>query len=348
MSATTAVLMDRLFLEHDPGYDHVERPERLSTIYQALEAPENREGLFFPEFAPARYEDLCLNHTPAYVERVAETAGKQFDVLDPDTHTSPQSYDAACLAAGAVIEGLKLVASGQAKNAAALVRPPGHHAEAGHSSGFCLFNNIAIGARYGLKHLGMERILIVDWDLHHGNGTQHSFEESDQVLYFSTHQSPCFPGTGGVGEVGRGTGEGYTVNVPLPGGQHDDAFARIFNELLTPVARQYKPDCIMISAGYDIYFGDPLGGMTVTKEGFAYLARVLAELAEELCGGRLVLALEGGYNLAGIREGMLATLAEMAGRSLLPAASEARLRQAAPPLIALERAVAAAKKYWTF
>ena len=348
MSRKTAILTDRLFLEHDPGYDHVERPERLSTILQALEQPETRTGFLFPECQPARYEDLCLNHTPAYIQRVAETAGKQFDVLDPDTHTSPQSYAAACLAAGAVIEGITLVARGQADNAAALVRPPGHHAEAGHSSGFCLFNNIAIGARYGLKHLGMERILIVDWDLHHGNGTQHSFEESDQVLYFSTHQSPCFPGTGGLGEVGRGHGEGYTVNVPLPGGQNDDAFARIFNELLVPVARKFQPDCIMVSAGYDIHYSDPLGGMVVTTDGFAYMTRVLTELAGELCNGRLVLVLEGGYNLAGLTEGVLATLREMAGISTLSPETVTRLRQATPSLVALDRAVAAAKKYWTF
>ncbi|MGV1100807.1 histone deacetylase family protein [Thiovibrio sp. JS02] len=348
MRRKTAVLKDRLFLEHDPGYTHVECPERLSVIYEELDKPENRERFLFPEFAPASFGELALNHSEDHINRVAETAGSQFAALDPDTHTSPRSYDAACLAAGAVIAGLKLVASGEADNAAALVRPPGHHAERDHASGFCLFNNIAVGARYALAHLGMERIFIVDWDIHHGNGTQHSFYDTDQVLYCSTHQYPYFPGSGGLQEAGRGKGEGYTVNVPLPGGQTDESFARIFNELFVPIARRYRPDCIMISAGYDTYVSDPLGTMAVTVNGFAYMSRVLVELAEELCHGRLVMVLEGGYNLQGLREGVLATLKEMAGESALAGATLNALREADKPLPALDDALKAAKKYWTF
>jgi len=347
MRRKTAVLKDPLFLEHDPGYDHVESPERLSAIYQAL-AREDAEAFFYPECEPASYADLAANHTAEHIDRVAETAGKQFDVLDPDTHTSPRSYEAAVLAAGAVITGLKLVAAGQAANAAALVRPPGHHAEADRAKGFCLFNNIAIGARYGLKHLGMERILILDWDLHHGNGTQHSFYDTDQVLYCSTHQYPLYPGTGSLKEIGTGTGEGYTLNVPLPGGQGDQDFARIMDELVAPVARQYRPDCIMVSAGYDTHVLDPLGGMAVTTAGFAYMARVMVDLATELCEGRLVLALEGGYNLQGLTDGVLASLHEMAGEGGLPPATFTALAQKKRPLPALDAALAVAKKYWTF
>lgn len=347
MRRKTAVLKDPLFLEHDPGYDHVESPERLSAIYQAL-AREEADAFFYPECEPASYADLAANHTAAHIDRVAETAGKQFDVLDPDTHTSPRSYEAAVLAAGAVITGLKLVASGQADNAAALVRPPGHHAEADRAKGFCLFNNIAIGARYGLKHLGMERILILDWDLHHGNGTQHSFYDTDQVLYCSTHQYPHYPGTGGLKETGAGKGEGYTLNVPLPGGQGDQDFARIMTELVAPVARQYRPDCIMISAGYDTHVSDPLGGMAVTATGFAGMTRILADLATELCGGRLVLVLEGGYNLQGLADGVLASLHEMAGEGGLSPAAFTALSQAKRPLPPLDAALGAAKKYWTF
>jgi len=347
MRRKTAVLKDPLFLEHDPGYDHVESPERLSAIYQAL-AREDAEAFFYPECEPASYADLAANHTAEHIDRVAETAGKQFDVLDPDTHTSPRSYEAAVLAAGAVITGLKLVAAGQAANAAALVRPPGHHAEADRAKGFCLFNNIAIGARYGLKHLGMERILILDWDLHHGNGTQHSFYDTDQVLYCSTHQYPLYPGTGSLKEIGTGTGEGYTLNVPLPGGQGDQDFARIMDELVAPVARQYRPDCIMVSAGYDTHVLDPLGGMAVTTAGFACMARVMVDLATELCEGRLVLALEGGYNLQGLTDGVLASLHEMAGEGGLPPATFTALAQKKRPLPALDAALAVAKKYWTF
>ncbi|MCX5865361.1 MAG: histone deacetylase [Deltaproteobacteria bacterium] len=347
MRQKTAVLKDPLFLEHDPGYDHVESPERLTAIYQAL-AKEDAEAFFFPECEPASYADLVANHTAEHIDRVAETAGKQFDVLDPDTHTSPQSYEAAVLAAGAVITGLKLVAAGQADNAFALVRPPGHHAEADRAKGFCLFNNIAVGARYGLKHLGMERIFILDWDLHHGNGTQHSFYDTDQVLYCSTHQYPLYPGTGSLKESGEGKGEGYTLNVPLPGGQGDQDFARIMDELVAPVARQYKPDCIMVSAGYDTHVLDPLGGMAVTTTGFSYMSKVMVDLAAELCGGRLVLALEGGYNLQGLADGVLASLHEMTGEGGLPTAAFTDLAQAKRPLPALDAALTAAKKYWTF
>lgn len=344
----TAILKDHLFLEHDPGHGHVEAPERLIGLYQALDLPENRERFFFPDFAPATFADLALNHTPGHIERIAETAGRQFDILDPDTHTSPRSYDAACLAAGAVIAGLQLVTAGRADNAAALVRPPGHHAEADRTSGFCLFNNIAVGAHYALEHLGMERIFILDWDIHHGNGTQHAFYDTDQVLYCSTHQYPYFPGTGALLEVGRGRGEGYTLNVPLPGGQNDEAFARIMNELVAPVARLYKPDCLMVSAGFDTHVSDPLGTMAVTTDGFAYMTRVLVDLAAELCDNRLVLVLEGGYNLQALKESTLACLNEMRGAKTLTPGILRGLQQAKKPLPPLDKALAVAKNYWTF
>jgi len=347
MRRKTAVLKDPLFLEHDPGYEHVESPERLTAIYQALDR-EDAAAFLYPECEPASYADLAANHTPEHIDRVAETAGKQFDVLDPDTHTSPLSYEAAVLAAGAVITGLKLVAAGKADNAFALVRPPGHHAEADRAKGFCLFNNIAVGARYALAHLGMERIFILDWDLHHGNGTQHSFYDTDQVLYCSTHQYPHYPGTGSLKEVGAGKGEGYTLNVPLPGGQGDQDFARIVDEFVAPVARQYRPDCIMVSAGYDTHVSDPLGGMAVTTAGFAYMSKTMVDLAAELCDGRLVLALEGGYNLQGLADGVLASLHELTGEGGLTPDAITAVTQKKRPLPALDAAMSAAKKYWTF
>ncbi len=348
MCRKTAVLKDPLFLAHDPGYDHVESPARLAVVYKALAREEEAGAYLFPECEPASYADLAANHTAAHIERVAKTAGKQFEVLDPDTHTSPRSYEAAVLAAGAVITGLKLVASGQADNAAALIRPPGHHAEADQARGFCLFNNIAIGARYALQHLGMERIFILDWDLHHGNGTQHSFYDTDQVFYCSTHQYPHYPGTGSLKETGAGKGEGYTLNVPLPGGQGDQDFSRIMDELVAPVARQYRPDCLMISAGYDIHISDPLGGMAVTSAGFAYMTRIMVALAAELCQGRLVLALEGGYHLQGLADGVLASLHEMTGTPGLSTGPHKTLGQTKRPLPALDAALKVAKKYWTF
>jgi len=342
----TAVMQSEVFLEHDPGWGHPESPDRLRAVYQAVQ--EEREDFLFPEVVPADEEILSLVHTRAHIRRVAATAGKPYELLDPDTHTSPRSYEAAMLAAGAVVEGVRLVTNGEVDNVAALVRPPGHHAEKDRTSGFCLFNNVAVGARYGLERLGLQRVLIVDWDLHHGNGTQHAFYDTSSVLYFSTHQYPYFPGTGGLHETGEGEGEGFTVNVPLPGGQDDRAYARIMNSLLVPLARQYRPELIMVSAGYDIYGGDPLGTMSVTRDGFAYLTRVLVELAGELCAGRLVLALEGGYNLKGLADGVLATLKEMRGEEVLSRDAARELASLdAKGLQPLAAAMEVAKKYWT-
>ncbi len=342
----TAVFCHDTYLKHDPGPGHPESPERLAVIYEQLDRPENQEGLVFPDVTPASHDILELIHTSSHVQRVADTEGQNYSVLDPDTTASPFSYEAACLAAGAAVDGVKMVMNGEAANGLALVRPPGHHAEADHTSGFCLFNNVAIGAQFALNELGAERVLLIDWDLHHGNGTQHSFYDTDQVLYFSTHQYPYFPGTGGIHEVGRGVGEGYTINVPLPGGQDDRAYACIFRELLYPIAKQYKPDLILVSAGFDIYHGDPLGTMGVTATGFAFLTRQLLTMAEEICQGRLFLLLEGGYNLSGLRDGVLAVLAELAGRSVLQPDEITTLEEASPSLMPMEQTRSIAKKYW--
>jgi acetoin utilization deacetylase AcuC-like enzyme len=314
----TAIMKDDLFLEHDAGFAHIESPDRLLAIYNGLGEFEARNCFSFPEFKAAEERQLRLVHSRKHIDLVAATANQGFVSLDPDTGASSRSYDAACLAAGAVIEGTKILLAGRAANVFALVRPPGHHAEADRPMGFCLFNNVAVAAAYALQELGLKRVMIVDWDIHHGNGTQHSFYDTDQVLYLSTHLYPYFPGSGALQEIGRGKGEGYTVNIPLSGGQNDMSYAAIFNDVVAPVARQYQPEMILVSAGYDIYYADPLGAMAVTTAGFAYMTRVLKELAEELCEGRLLLTLEGGYNLAGLRDGVIATLAELAATSLLP------------------------------
>jgi len=291
MRRKTAVLKDPLFLEHDPGYDHVESPDRLSAIYKALARPEEAGAFFYPECEPAGYADLAANHTPEHIERVAETAGKQFDVLDPDTHTSPRSYEAAVLAAGAVITGLKLMAAGEADNAAALVRPPGHHAEADRARGFCLFNNIAVGARYGLKHLGMERIPILDWDLHHGNGTQTAFYGSDRVLYCSVHQENSFPKTGWLDEIGTSAGRGYTLNAPLAPGCTIADYQYVFDEVFIPALTRFRPDALIISAGQDALSDDEHGGMNLEPEDYGVLAGMLIDGTDL----PLALTLEGGY-----------------------------------------------------
>jgi acetoin utilization deacetylase AcuC-like enzyme len=343
----TAIFRSPLFLEHMQGFDHVESARRLEVLYEALDRPEVREQFLFPAFAPASPSILELNHTPAYVRKVAATAGKARVVLDPDTQTSPRSHEAACLAAGAAVTASRMLVAGEIQNAFCLVRPPGHHAEADRAMGFCLFNNVAVAARYALSELRLKRVLIVDWDLHHGNGSQHSFYDTDQVLYFSIHQYPHYPGTGSAYEIGQGQGEGYTINVPLPPGQENLAYASIFNELLAPIARQYRPELIILSAGYDIHQEDPLGGMRVTGPGFSYMTRVLMDLAAELCDHRLLACLEGGYSLHGLREGVLATLEEMRGHSLLDDKRAMEFALAAYPIPALTETRNIAKRFWT-
>ncbi len=327
----TAIMKNDLFLKHDAGFSHIESPDRLAAIYHGLSEFEKLECLTFPDFVAAEKQYLQLIHSDRHIGRIAETADRGFVSLDPDTGASSRSYDAARLAVGAVIAGTDLIMAGEVDNVFALVRPPGHHAEPDQPMGFCLFNNIAIAAAYATRVLGLKRVMIVDWDLHHGNGTQHAFYESEEVLYFSSHLYPYFPGSGALQETGSGRGEGYTVNIPLSGGQNDMSYAAIFNDIVAPLARQYKPEMIMVSAGYDICVGDPLGAMAVTPAGFAYLTELLKDLADELCRGRLLLALEGGYNLTGLRDGVLATIGALADNPLLPdpAVETGRLSQAA-------------------
>ncbi len=312
----TAIFNDSLFIDHDPGFDHPESPDRLKVINEVLAKEQVKDCFVYPEFSSATHKTIAMNHSTDLINRVAETAGKVFDALDPDTKTSPDSYAAAVLAVGALTTGVDLLTSGEIDNGFALVRPPGHHAEKKRSMGFCLFNNVAVAARHALANCGTEKVMIVDWDLHHGNGTQNSFYETDKVLYVSTHQFPYYPGTGSLEERGKGKGEGYTVNIPLPGYQGDSEYAAIFNDIIVPVGREYCPDLILVSCGFDIYRDDPLGLMGVTAPGFAYLTRSMVNLAEEVCGGKLLVTLEGGYDLNGQRDGAMAVLSELCGQSL--------------------------------
>lgn len=340
----TAVYRDDLFLQHQPGYGHPESPERLRVIYDAIDTA----GCDFirPEFGPVSEEVLQLNHSASLVKRVAATQGREYDALDADTCTSARSHEAACLAAGALVDGIARIFRGEIDNAFCLVRPPGHHAERSRAMGFCLYNNVAVAASWAMRHLKAERIMIVDWDLHHGNGTQESFYDTDRALYLSAHQYPHYPGTGTMLQVGAGQGEGYTVNVPLPGGQGDMEYARIFNELAVPLARLYKPELILISCGFDIYDGDPLGDMRVTADGFAYLTKTMVEAAEEVCKGRLLVTLEGGYNLTAMRDGSIAVLGELCGRSRLSAEKAKQFAQSQAECPSLEQALMISRTYW--
>lgn len=349
----TAIFRDDLFLEHDPGFEHIESPERLQTIYAALDAIAEKQYFIEPSFSKASLETLLLNHSRSLIDRVAATAEKVYCVLDEDTFTSKKTYAAACLAAGALVCGVDLLFKGQIDTGFALVRPPGHHAEKEKSMGFCIFNNVALAAHHAIKYHGVQKILIVDWDVHHGNGTQNSFYDTDKVLFVSLHQSGIYPGSGFLQETGAGRGEGYTINIPLPGGQGDREYANIFNTLITPLAHQYKPELILVSAGFDGYYGDGASAMCLTCHGYAYMTRVLVNLAEELCGGKILVALEGGYSLQGLGEGVFAVLGELAGARfdtpLVSHLEEGIVRQLTDERDlhpAVERARDIAKKFW--
>ena len=307
----TGIVKDSRYMKHDMGTYHPENPRRLKVIYEMLENSDMKGKFYEIKPRSATKEEICYIHSPGYMDRIANTEGKAYVMLDPDTSTCPDSYRVALLAAGGLCEAIRFVLEGKVNNAFALIRPPGHHAERDRAMGFCLFNNVAIGARYAQKVYAMEKVLIVDWDLHHGNGTQHSFESDSTILYFSTHQYPYYPGTGSFEEVGVGAGEGFTVNVPLSHGYGDAEYVSIYNRILKPIALEFKPDLILISAGFDIYKGDPLGGMSVTPEGFAAMTRVIMDISDKCCDGKLVITLEGGYDLNGLRDSVKAVLKEL-------------------------------------
>ena len=349
----TAVYKHPLFLAHDTGRDHLESADRLRGVYRELERPEVAAQLFFPSFVKASRASIQLNHNPELIQEVAATARHVAAFLDADTRTSADSCEAALMAAGAVIDGIKRLQRGEIDNGFCLVRPPGHHAEQNRAMGFCLFNTIAVAAQWAIHRLGLRRILIVDWDLHHGNGTQSSFYRTAKVLYCSSHQSPLYPGTGALSESGEGRGRGHTVNIPLRAGHGDEEYARIFNEMLVPLARAYRPQLILVSCGFDLMAGDPIGLQRVTATGIAYMTRVLVELATELCQGKVLMTLEGGYGRENMVNGVLAVLSELRGGPLaadhpawLSAVACGRLRAAQAESADIDQAVRWAKNWW--
>jgi acetoin utilization deacetylase AcuC-like enzyme len=309
----TGIVKDPRYAGHCMEEGHPECPERVRVIYAMLDEPEMKDS--FTQITPRRAEkeELLLVHSPGHIRRLEATEGKECAYLDPDTRTSPLSHEAALLAAGGVCVAVEQVEKGLVDNAFALVRPPGHHAEKNISKGFCLYNNVAIAARHAQHALGMDRILIVDWDLHHGNGIQHCFESTPTVLYFSIHRSFFYPGSGRLREVGKGSGKGYTVNIPLAPGCGDGDYLTLFEKILKPIALEFDPDFILVSAGFDIHYRDPLGGMQVTPKGFAAMTRSILQIAEKCCKGKVVIALEGGYDLEGLQDSVREVLKELAG-----------------------------------
>ncbi|MGD9851274.1 MAG: histone deacetylase [Nitrospirales bacterium] len=286
------------FLEHEMGSGHPESPERLRAIRAGLETSGIWSRLH--HLTPRRAERKWIEtiHQASYIDSLErQSPSEGYAYLDPDTSMSPGTLKAAYLASGGALTAVDAVMSGEVRHVFCAVRPPGHHAEADHAKGFCFFNSVAIAARYIQQRYGLQRVMIVDWDVHHGNGTQHSFYDDPSVLFFSTHQFPYYPGTGHATETGEGKGRGYTINVPLSGGQGDDEYREIFQKVLVQAAESFRPDFVLISAGFDAHRDDPLASMDLTDEGYGDLTTIVADLANQFADGRIVSCLEGGYHL---------------------------------------------------
>ncbi len=299
--AKTGLVYHPAYLEYDMGAGHPESPNRLRAIMQQLEASGTAACL--TRIPPRKAEDEWITqiHTASYLEMLKVEAPATGRVsLDADTSLSLGSLTAAYLAAGGALAAVDAIMSKDVDHVFCAVRPPGHHAEAGHAMGFCLFNNVAIAARYAQKRYGLSRVLIVDWDVHHGNGTQHSFEEDPSVLFFSTHQFPHYPGTGRATERGRGAGEGLTINVPMEAGEGDEAYRAVFQKTLVQAADAFKPEFVIISAGFDAHQDDPLASMGLTEEGYEGLTGIVAGIANRHANGRILSSLEGGYHLTSL------------------------------------------------
>jgi acetoin utilization deacetylase AcuC-like enzyme len=301
----TGYVYAQRYLLHDPGSWHPERPDRLKAIQSALEDSGLLELLvrLRPDYAPLKWVERL--HDPNYIKRFKEACEQGRQIIDTqDCGISRQSYEIALLAVGGVLLAVDAVMKGEVDNAFAAVRPPGHHAERDRAMGFCFFNNVALGAVYALENYGLERVAIVDWDVHHGNGTQHLFEADPRVFYVSLHEDPqyCYPGTGYRREQGKGPGQGFNLNLPFPPHSGDEEYLEAINKEVLPRLRPFAPQLLFISAGFDAHASDPLAHMNLTRSGYRQMGRLLLDLAQETAGGRLITVLEGGYNLEVLEE----------------------------------------------
>ena len=295
---TTGFIYDERFLAHDTGPGHPERPERLTAVMSAIAHESSLASMRRLDARAADIDTLEHTHSLAYIDRARHACASGAPFLDTsDVTISPASCDVAFLAAGAPLVLADAMVAGTIDNGFALLRPPGHHAEQNQAMGFCLFNNVAILARYLQSRHGLDKIAILDWDVHHGNGTQHSFEADPSVLYVSTHQYPYYPGTGAASETGVGRGQGATLNCPMPAGAADADYERVFVDQILPKLDAFAPECIVVSAGFDAHCDDPLADMQLSTEFFSWMTTRMMEVAEKHAAGRLLSVLEGGYNL---------------------------------------------------
>jgi len=305
-------LYDDLFLLHDPGGYHPEASGRLVSIKEAVDQAEWRSRLLPIQSGPADVDSLALVHDREYIELVERQCRLGYPGLTTgDTAVCRDSYGVAAQAVGGVLAAVGAVMEGRAKSAFCSVRPPGHHAGVRRGMGFCIFNNLAIAARYAQKRYGVERVLIVDWDVHHGNGTQDVFYADDSVLFLSTHQYPWYPGTGANHETGEGRGRGFSINRPFPAGSGNEEILPVYRTVFRSAARDFRPDITLVSAGFDSRRGDPLGHFLIDDEGFRELTRMVLDMAFVSGGGRIVSLLEGGYDPRGLAAAVCAHIDEL-------------------------------------
>ncbi len=300
------IIYDPLYRNHNTG-DHIESRDRLDAVMQGVEEDEYARRVPILKPYKATVDQIKANHDTRYIAGVRRLAEAGGGWLDADTYCSQESYAVAVLAVGGAICAVDAVMA-DVNNAFALVRPPGHHAVRNRAMGFCIFNNVACAAKYALKSHDLERILIVDWDVHHGNGTEAAFYRDPRVLYFSTHQRPFYPGTGDYEDIGEGDGKGFNINVPLPAGVNDDGFYYVYKTLLAPIAEEFDPELTFISAGQDIHYADPIGGMCVTTTCFRELTELVKSFSPE---GQIVAVLEGGYDLEALKDSTLAVCSSL-------------------------------------
>lgn len=308
--ANVGLIYDTVFLRHETGF-HPENPARVEHTFDHLSKSELFGDLLVMAPRPATVEEITLAHSKGYYETIG-CLGQSRVALDPDTIYGPGTFEAAINAVGAVITALERIGEGKVERAFCLVRPPGHHARIGMSMGFCIFNNVAVGAKVAREKLGMQKVAIIDFDVHHGNGTQEIFYEDEDVLYCSIHQYPFYPGTGSREEKGTGKGLGKTLNVPLPCGSSEKDYLTAFEDEILPAVEQHRPQVILLSAGFDAHRRDPIGGMNLESHSFERITDLIVNCAQKVCKGRIVSVLEGGYDLAA-----LATSIEAHMRALL-------------------------------
>jgi len=316
MNSSSAVVYNDLFLKHDE-HSHPEHAGRLIAIVDEIKKENLWNELIHINTRPASIDELCLCHSEEYVKRLKLFCENGGGYLDPDTYANKFSFDAASLAVGGLLELTQAVIDGKVKNGFALVRPPGHHALRNNAMGFCLFGNVSIAAKWALQQNGIHKAAVVDFDVHHGNGTQAMVEDDPDILFISTHQYPCYPGTGNIHETGKNNAEGTIINIPLQPSVGDSGFKLIYDEIVILSLSEYKPDIIFVSAGYDAHREDPLANLELSTEGFKWISDKLVNAASELCNSKIVFTLEGGYNLKALSEGVSNSIKSLMGYSAI-------------------------------